>query len=96
MANDFTGMTHYIDTPMIVEAPPFVNCNVYIRSLNWSKMAANDTLTVTDRNGKVIFDVVAPSANLNINLPNIGWQAGYIVTQLGTAGANVQIAVGNH
>lgn len=96
MANDFTGMTWYIDTAMTVESPIWKNCNVYVRSLNWSKMAANDTLTVTDRNGKVIFDVTAPTANLNINLPNIGWQEGVIVTSLGSAGANVQIAVGNH
>jgi hypothetical protein len=92
MANDFTGPTWYIDTPMTTEAIPFRNCDVYVNSLNWSNMALNDNLIVTDRNGRIIYRTSANAANLNINLPHLGWQKGVIVTSLGTG--NVQIAVG--
>jgi len=92
MANDFTGPTWYIDTAMTQEAPIFKNCDVFIQSVNWSRMAANDLLTITDRNGKIIFDLTASAANMNINLPHMGWQKGVIVTSLGTG--NVQISVG--
>ena len=94
MANDFSGMTWYIDTVMTGEAPQWKNCNVFVRSLNWSGMGtAGDQLVVKDRNGKTIYDVVAQAANENINLPNLGWQAGVVVTTLSSG--NVQIAVGN-
>lgn len=94
MANDFTGPTWFIDTPMIAESPIWKNCDVFVQSVNWSRMAASDQLTITDRNNKIIFDLTATTANLNVNLPHMGWQKGIIVTSLGTAPANVQIAVG--
>ena len=92
MANDFTGPTHYIDTVMTVPPAIFKNCDIYIESMNWSNMASGATLTVTDRNAKVIYDTTANAANVNINIPKLGWQKGYIVTVLSSG--NVQIAVG--
>jgi hypothetical protein len=92
MANDFTGPTWYVDTAMTTESPIWKNCDCYIQEINWSRMALNDQLTITDRNGKVIFDLTANAANQNINLPHCGWQKGLIVTSLGSG--NVQIAVG--
>lgn len=92
MANDFTGPTWYVDTPMTVMPQVYASSWIYVNSVNWSNMAAGDVLTIKDRSGRIIFDLTAATANANINLPHMGWQKGLIVTSLGTG--NVQIAVG--
>jgi hypothetical protein len=77
---------------MTTEFPAFRNCDVYVNSINWSNMPLGAVLTITDRNGRIIFNLTSAAANSIINLPHLGWQKGVIVTSLGT-GANVQISV---
>jgi len=93
MANDFSGVVWYIDTPYAsAPAGDIRNSQVYIKSINWSGMNNGDSVKITDRNGKVLYQYTANEANENINLPRLDWQPGLLVPVIQSG--NLQIAVG--
>ena len=94
MANDFSANPWSIDTAFAapIAKNHITNCMIYIKSITWSDMAANDLLLIQDRNGKIIQDAKAGTANQTINMNNPGWVEGLQIPTL-TAGGKVSIVI---
>lgn len=89
MANDFSANPWYIDTVM----PTAINQNCRLSSVTWSEQtAAGDQLVIVDRNGKIIIDTKAQSANYQQVLGGFGWVAGFKVTVLTSGKLSIVIS----
>lgn len=94
MANDFSANPWSIDTAFAtpIAKNHITNCMIYIKSITWSDMAANDLLLIQDRNAKPIQDAKAATANQIIIVNNPGWVEGFQVPTL-TPGGKVSVVI---
>lgn len=84
MANDFTTTVWFVDTAFAtpIAKNHITNCEMYIKSITWSDMAAAGQVIIQDRNGKVIMDSISVTANTTIVLQTPTWVNGLQVPTL--------------
>ena len=81
MANDISGRPWRLDTQ---QATPVVNTWIKVAHFEWSGFSAAQTLTLTDKNGRVIWSATTPGtlAESEIRSAKVGWVDGLIPSAL--------------
>lgn len=89
MANNFTGTTWYIDTPMAAPAEPPM---VYVSDWSWQSMlAAGHRLFVQDSTGRVLIDITSKGPEEVIGGTRLGWVKGLRVVTIDSGNMTINV-----